>query len=65
MRIQSIDPFQRRISLSCIDSHGHLLRSEEAAGGEEAREAVKKLAGGNQPSFGTILGDLLKRSLGQ
>lgn len=64
VRIQSIDPSQRRISLSCLDGHGHLLGSEEAAGGEETREAVKKLAGGNQPNLGTNLGDLLKRSLG-
>jgi len=44
----------------------HKLELELVEGaGEETREAVKKLAGGNQPNLGTNLGDLLKKSLGK
>ncbi|QDU86065.1 hypothetical protein Pla163_32140 [Planctomycetes bacterium Pla163] len=63
VRVVSIDPGQRRISLSCLDEHGHMLGSEEAATGEEVRQAVSDLSKKSQPNLGTNLGDLLKRSM--
>jgi hypothetical protein len=40
-----------------------MLGSEEAATGEEVRQAVSDLSKKSQPNLGTNLGDLLKRSM--
>ena len=56
VRIQSIDPVQRRISLSRLDPRGAVLGSEEAAAGEEIDAVLESGSSG----LGTNLGALLK-----
>ncbi len=60
VRIASIDPMERRISLSTLDSRGAKLGSEEAAG---AAEIDSVLRDGKQ-QIGTNLGNLFKKALG-
>ncbi|MEZ5979119.1 MAG: S1 RNA-binding domain-containing protein [Planctomycetota bacterium] len=62
VRIVSIDPSGHRISLSCLDEHGAVLGSEEAASGEEVRRAMADSVRSDKP-LGTNLGDLIKKSM--
>jgi ribosomal protein S1 len=61
VRVVAVDSRARRISLSCLDSHGAVLGSDEAASGEEVRQAVSQIQA--PKAIGTNLGDLLKRSM--
>jgi len=58
VRIQSIDPHAKRISLSRLAPNGALLGTDEAAGGAEVREVL-----GEQKAIGTNLGALLGKAL--
>lgn len=60
VRVLSIDPATRRISLSRLDPRGALLGSEEAA---EAAEIDAVLEQGGDRPLGTNLGALFKRAL--
>jgi ribosomal protein S1 len=61
VRVVAVDSRARRISLSCLDSHGAVLGSEESASGDEVRLAVSQIQA--PKPIGTNLGDLLKRSM--
>jgi ribosomal protein S1 len=58
VRIQALDPHQKRISLSRLAPNGALLGSDEAAGGEDVREVL-----GAEARIGTSLGALLGKAL--
>jgi ribosomal protein S1 len=61
VRILSVDPAARRISLSRLDAHGAVLGSEEAADTGAVQDALRS----SPPTrLGTNLGDLLRRKLG-
>jgi len=60
VRISSIDPMERRISLSMLDSRGAKLGSEEAAGAAEIDSVLKD----SSQQIGTNLGNLFKKALG-
>ena len=61
VRVVSVDPSARRISLSRLDERGALLGSEEAADGETIDQVVRS-SGSNQAT--TNLGNLFKKALG-
>lgn len=61
VRVQSVDPRERRISLSRLDSRGALIGSEEAAEAGEIDEVLRKSEG---TALGTNLGSLFKKALG-
>jgi 4-hydroxy-3-methylbut-2-enyl diphosphate reductase len=56
VRIQSIDPHAKRISLSRLAPNGALLGTDEAAGGAEVREHL-----GDEKKIGTNLGSLFAK----
>jgi len=56
VRIQSVDPHAKRISLSRLAPNGALLGTDEAAGGAEVREHL-----GEQKAIGTNLGSLFAK----
>jgi len=58
VRIQSIDPHAKRISLTRLASNGALLGSDEAAEGAEVREVL-----GEAKALSTNLGALLGKAL--
>ncbi|HED66292.1 MAG TPA: S1 RNA-binding domain-containing protein [Planctomycetes bacterium] len=58
VRVISVDPVARRISLSRLDPRGALIGSEEAAAGEEIEEVLR-----SDSSIGTNLGALFKKAL--
>ena len=60
VRIESIDPMERRISLSMLDSRGAKLGSEEAAGAAEIDNVLRE----SSQQIGTNLGNLFKKALG-
>jgi small subunit ribosomal protein S1 len=62
VRVLSVDPHARRISLSRMDEHGALLGTEEAADAGAVREVIQ---GSQQQSagLGTNLGDLFRKAL--
>ena len=62
VRIVNVDPAQRRIGLSRLDSRGALIGSEEAAGAAEIDEVLRDSEG--QQNLGTNLGNLFKKALG-
>jgi small subunit ribosomal protein S1 len=63
VRIQSVDPGKRRISLTRLDERGAVLGSEEAVDAAELEQIVKNTtSGGNRP-LGTNLGSLFKKAL--
>ncbi|MFT5284612.1 MAG: ribosomal protein S1 [Planctomycetota bacterium] len=59
VRIESIDPMERRISLSMLDSRGSKLGSEEAAGASEIENVLRD----SSKNIGTNLGSLFKKAL--
>lgn len=61
VRVQSVDPNARRISLSRLDERGALLGSDEAADGDTIDQVVRS-SGQNQAT--TNLGNLFKKALG-
>ena len=61
VRVLSVDPVQRRISLSRLDDRGAVLGSEEAADGDTIDQVVRE-SGANQAK--TNLGALFKKALG-
>jgi small subunit ribosomal protein S1 len=58
VRIQSIDPHAKRISLTRLAPNGALIGSDEAAGGAEIKEVL-----GEQRALSTNLGALLGKAL--
>jgi ribosomal protein S1 len=62
VRIVSVDPHARRISLSRLDERGAVLGSEEAAEGPEIEQALAREP--DRP-LGTNLGALFKKALGE
>jgi ribosomal protein S1 len=60
VRVQNVDPMERRISLSRLDARGALLGSEEAADAGEIDEVLKD----STKQIGTNLGSLFKKALG-
>jgi len=58
VRIQSLDPHAKRISLTRLAPNGALLGSDEAAAGAEVQEVL-----GEQKKIGTNLGALLGKAL--
>jgi len=62
VRVQSIDPVARRISLTRLTDSGAELGSEEAGDAEAVREVLDQTS--NQGALGTNLGNLFKRALG-
>jgi len=58
VRIQSLDPHAKRISLSRLAPNGALLGSDEAAAGAEIQEVL-----GQEKKLGTSLGALLGKAL--
>lgn len=61
VRVQEVDSFARRISLSRLDSRGALLGSEEAA---DVGEIDAVLRDGQSRNLGTNLGNLFKKAMG-
>lgn len=59
VRIQSVDPAQRRLSLSRLTERGALIGSEDDVAGEEV---VRYLDTGSAPTSGTNLGALLREA---
>ncbi|MDP6409822.1 MAG: S1 RNA-binding domain-containing protein [Planctomycetota bacterium] len=62
VRVLSIDPGARRISLSRLDEQGAVIGSEEAADTSAVREAIDR---GQSAPGGTNLGDLFRKALGE
>ncbi|MEL6431980.1 MAG: S1 RNA-binding domain-containing protein [Planctomycetota bacterium] len=60
VRVQSIDPSSRRISLSRLDPRGAVIGSEDAV---ESSTIEAKLKENSSGSIGTNLGDLFKKAL--
>lgn len=60
IRVQSIDPGARRISLTRLDSRGAVLGSDEAVESDVIEKALAKPSAG---SLGTNLGSLFKKAL--
>ena len=60
VRVLSVDPVARRISLSRLDDRGALLGSEDAADGAMIDELIEQ----SQQPVGTNLGSLFKKALG-
>jgi transcriptional accessory protein Tex/SPT6 len=61
VRVISIDPAARRISLSRLDPHGAVIGSEDAADTSAVREVLDS---GQSTPKGTNLGDLFRKALG-
>ena len=61
VRVLSIDPSARRLSLSRLDARGALLGSDEAVEAEVIDEVLERSS--RQTSLGTNLGDLFKKAL--
>jgi ribosomal protein S1 len=60
VRVLSIDPAARRISLSRLDPHGAVIGSEDAADTSAVREVLDS---GQSTPKGTNLGDLFRKAL--
>jgi ribosomal protein S1 len=60
VRIQSIDPHQKRISLTRLAPNGALLGSDEAAGGAEVQSVLGE-ARALSTNLGALLGKALKK----
>lgn len=60
VRVVSVDPAARRLSLSRLSERGHLIGSEEDVGGEEINSYLHK---GDGPVAGTNLGALLREAM--
>ena len=61
VRVLSIDPRQRRLSLSRLDERGALLGSEEAAEGAEIEAALRE----SDAPLAQNLGNIFRRALGK
>jgi small subunit ribosomal protein S1 len=61
VRVVSVDPAARRLSLSRLDPDGEVIGSEEAADKSTVREMLES---SEPPRLGTNLGDLFKKALG-
>ncbi|MEM9382403.1 MAG: S1 RNA-binding domain-containing protein [Planctomycetota bacterium] len=59
VRVTSIDPGSRRISLSRLDPRGAVIGSEDSVESQTIQEALDKSTG----SIGTNLGDLFKKAM--
>ena len=64
VRILSVDPGKRRISLSRLDERGAVLGSEEAVDAAELEQIGKNTTSGGNKPLGTNLGSLFKKALG-
>ncbi len=62
VRVQAIDPGQRRISLSRLSDRGNLIGSEDDVGAEEVDKYMKQ---GGRESSGQNLGSILRAALEQ
>jgi len=62
VRVLSIEPIERRISLSRLDAHGAVLGSEEAADPSAVADALSE---GAAAPRGTSLGDIFRKALGK
>lgn len=60
VRVVSVDRIERRISLSCFDSRGAVIGSEEAAGAAEIDQVLDE---SKNQTLGTNLGNLFKKAL--
>ncbi len=61
VRVQEVDPKQRRISLSRLDDRGQLIGSEDSVESVEVDRVLNENAG---RTASTNLGDLFKKALG-
>lgn len=62
VRVQAVDPEQRRISLSCLTDRGTMIGSEDDVGAEEVNKYMKQ---GRNEASGQNLGNILRAAMEQ